>query len=529
MPEFGELLRKYRQSCKDPLTARQLSQERFGELLGTELGLLAGYSGAAVSDWERGKSKIHADERRLLVGLVRVLFTNGGLETIPAADVLFEVGNYRPLNLGEKRQVFPNELLEAQDVSKNPEKQLGLGALLQERVFYGVDGAALRARLADAQAGPAPAWPRKVVTLLNWSSSRWSIYRSVRALVWIWVWVLSCWLILPSLRWPFPGQQDALAAMILYAGGTLSIPMLVGLLTDTKNDRFWQEHHLATDQAIRLYTYQGASIGFQVSYAILLVVNLVLYYLGLRPGLWFELIEMTFPLIVSYMSGWLVPYNMWRAYGRLNLADGAIFFIFPISGPLWGAFFYSYGSVLLSADFAGAITILLAASLFVGTLAWQYSRAGTTVIPISWWVAFWGLVLVLSLITTANDLFGVTALAGIIITLVTILALGRIRLTLAGMIGFTIIIGVSWMALLFNAWAGRVIFIALLAIWWRWGQKYLAFPMSFWGVLIALVACAWIRQLGWLSDLQVSTAFLVAVLLLLFGEWRLGLPTHQPG
>jgi hypothetical protein len=74
-----------------------------------------------------------------------------------------------------------------------------------------------------------------------------------------------------------------------------------------------------------------------------------------------------------------------------------------------------------------------------------------------------------------------------------------------------------------------VIFIALLAIWWRWGQKYLAFPMSFWGVLIALVACAWIRQLGWLSDLQVSTAFLVAVLLLLFGEWRLGLPTHQPG
>ena len=64
MSRFGELLRYYRERCADPALNRgRLTQARLGELVGKELGLDGGYSGAAVSEWERGKSKIDADDR----------------------------------------------------------------------------------------------------------------------------------------------------------------------------------------------------------------------------------------------------------------------------------------------------------------------------------------------------------------------------------------------------------------------------------------------------------------------------------
>ena len=66
MQTFGHLLRIYRRRCADPLRGGLLTQERLGELIGAEIGDV-GYSGAAVSDWERDKSKINADDR-----LVRV-------------------------------------------------------------------------------------------------------------------------------------------------------------------------------------------------------------------------------------------------------------------------------------------------------------------------------------------------------------------------------------------------------------------------------------------------------------------------
>ena len=78
MSDFGNLLRNFRVGCKDPLfPARRLSQARFGQLLGNEFGIQS-YSGAAVSDWEHGKSKIHADDRLVLVALINVLHEGGG-------------------------------------------------------------------------------------------------------------------------------------------------------------------------------------------------------------------------------------------------------------------------------------------------------------------------------------------------------------------------------------------------------------------------------------------------------------------
>ncbi|NCF67512.1 MAG: hypothetical protein GWP61_16225, partial [Chloroflexi bacterium] len=81
MKSFGEQLRIYRRQCEDPQRGGLLTQERFGELMGVVLGD-AGYSGAAVSDWERDKSKIHADDRAVLVALLTVLRQNGGISSI---------------------------------------------------------------------------------------------------------------------------------------------------------------------------------------------------------------------------------------------------------------------------------------------------------------------------------------------------------------------------------------------------------------------------------------------------------------
>ena len=108
MRSFGNLLRDFRLSCKDPKNSqRLLSQERFGELLGDEVG--GGFSGAAISDWERGVSKIHADHRPVLIGVIKVLQQYGGVDDLAKANELLNVGNYRALDQQEINLLFPGK------------------------------------------------------------------------------------------------------------------------------------------------------------------------------------------------------------------------------------------------------------------------------------------------------------------------------------------------------------------------------------------------------------------------------------
>jgi hypothetical protein len=127
MPQFGKLLRDFRKSSHDPANPdRELTQEVLGELIGNELGTL-GFSGAAISDWERGKSKIHADDRLVLVGLLQVLQRWGSVAGPAEANALLIAGNYRPLDTDETRAIFPG--LESEQPSTtlarpdNPESQ----------------------------------------------------------------------------------------------------------------------------------------------------------------------------------------------------------------------------------------------------------------------------------------------------------------------------------------------------------------------------------------------------------------------
>lgn len=107
MANFGELLRRTRQQCRDPAhPLGKLTQERLGELLGEELQMKNGFSGAAVSDWERGASKIHADDRNLLLALVHLLARLGGLNNPAEANELLWAGNYRALAEDETSAIF---------------------------------------------------------------------------------------------------------------------------------------------------------------------------------------------------------------------------------------------------------------------------------------------------------------------------------------------------------------------------------------------------------------------------------------
>ena len=116
--DFGTLLRVFRLRSTDPLSGKPLSQQRLGGLLREELGV--GFSGAAVSDWERGKSKLHADDRLTLLGLLRILHERGGIKDPLEANKLLEAGNYRALNPTETKRVFPEEPVETNANDPSP-------------------------------------------------------------------------------------------------------------------------------------------------------------------------------------------------------------------------------------------------------------------------------------------------------------------------------------------------------------------------------------------------------------------------
>jgi len=101
---FGLLLREYRNRCIDPQTSRRLSQERLAALVGETLGTT--YTAQAVSDWERDKSQIHKDHRQVLIALIQVLHTCGGLSSPEDAERLLAAGNYRALSHVEAESIF---------------------------------------------------------------------------------------------------------------------------------------------------------------------------------------------------------------------------------------------------------------------------------------------------------------------------------------------------------------------------------------------------------------------------------------
>lgn len=369
MNTFGKTLRSFRQASNDPgRDNRRLSQSRLGELIGHEMGD-RGVSGAAVSDWEHGKSKISAQDRNMLLALIKVLHQCEGISTLEDANQLLEAGDYRALNRKEAQGIF-GDIADEANVKwpiPHPESSKSFPSFLLENLFS-LSDSEIKALLAKAKKGPPPSWPRVLAALMRKGSER--IFVSPKTILWFGVWLIAWRLTVPSLRWPFENHGVALQSIVMYGAGSLIVPLLIGMLIDTRNNEYWQGQGLANSTLLRLYTYQGAAIGYNLGYFIIFPAILASYYLGLGSFRLLEILAVTLSLILANMSARVVPHNLWVAYGRFSLADGRIFFVVALLGPLWGIFFLQYYSVLQT-PLWGSIVILLALLLFVSIAARQ--------------------------------------------------------------------------------------------------------------------------------------------------------------
>lgn len=349
MDQFGSLLRYFRQNSKESeFPERRLSQQRLGELIGQELGD-RGVSGASISDWERGQNRIHSSDRLVLISLIKVLHQQNGIKTPEEANRLLEAGNYRALNTVEKRLIFPETALDS--IIKTPEPKLNddqkIISFLLKRVFL-IPEDELPILLATVAEGPPPVWPRLVIALFQISLRKLTTSRILNALLWLLLWLFGQALITPSLFWPFTNEENADWAITLYSGGALILPLLIAALVNTRNDNFWQERALSDSPVTRLYTYQGAFIGFHLGYFLIFPLNLIFYYLNFDIMEFGRFILVAIPLTFGYLAAHKVPRNLWNTYGRLSLYDGAIFFVFLILGPIWGWFLRQYYSLLFA-------------------------------------------------------------------------------------------------------------------------------------------------------------------------------------
>ncbi|HET9908605.1 MAG TPA: hypothetical protein VFQ23_18295 [Anaerolineales bacterium] len=143
-------------------------------------------------------------------------------------------------------------------------------------------------------------------------------------------------------------------------GGSLAIPLLIGVPVNTKDNDYWKQQTGVDPRLVCLYNYQGAGIGFNLGYFLIFPLNLARHYLILESAGWVAIAVATVGLILGNRSARVVPYNLWIPYGRLTLSYGAMFFVMALLGPMWGLFFLEYYSFFRN-PLWGSLVILIAA------------------------------------------------------------------------------------------------------------------------------------------------------------------------
>jgi hypothetical protein len=345
---FGELVRYYRLRSRDPQPPHKvLTQARLGELLGEALGD-GGYTGAAVSEWERSKSHPAHDQRPVLVGLVKVLYACGGLQAPDEADTLLKAGDYRSLNPEEKKRVAPEWNTSAGEA---PSPSAGLGQMiwlsaLEELAKPGEVLSDLWRASKDHPAGLGGA----TLDWLGQQTRDLSGGQVLRWLGWLVVWLASWSLTFPMLRWPFSGPEQVRQGAWLYLIGALTLPLGVAVLTRTYADQFWIKQNLDKTRELQVFTHQGAQIGFHLGYMTILLGALIGHYVdqaAFPP--WLEGLVALWPVVLSQVAARQVPFNLWRAFRELHFtwADLGPTLAFILIGPFWAWFFLTYHPWLL--------------------------------------------------------------------------------------------------------------------------------------------------------------------------------------
>jgi hypothetical protein len=280
------------------------------------------------------------------------------IKTLVEANRFLELGNYRPLDADEAGKIFVERPPDPEQ-DKNPNSNI----LFLIENLLAVSEKEFKALVDKAkEEGPDPWWPRVLAALMRKATDHFSL--SLRMILWIWIWLMAWWLIGPSLRLSFANQNEMLFAMQKYVVGSLILPIIIGLLINTKDNESWRLQAGVNPLLLRLYTHQGAGIGFNLGYFFVFPFSLLRYYLQLESTVWLEMLAATSGLILGNMGARGVPHNLWRAYARLAWADGAIFFVVALLGPLWGIFFLEFYPILLN-PVTGVLVFLMAITIMV--------------------------------------------------------------------------------------------------------------------------------------------------------------------
>ena len=478
MKTFGELLKDFRRQCTDPIFSGTLTQERLGELIGDELGN-DGYSGGAISEWERNQSKPKQNNFPVLIALIRVMVKYGGIRTHTDADNLLISGNYRPLSEFEKIAIFGTT-----DSSDQPNAESGtrwpviLSPFKELHFQLKNEWQYLASKLEE----PTPNIFSVIWDWLGHFQKRFPGEMALKAVGWLAVGLLVWAFTFPLLKWPLGDETQAILVTYAYIAGSITIPLIIGGLSRTTNNNYWKQRKLEQSRDLRLYTYQGAFIGFHLSFTLIFIVRLFLHYLNFSGfSFWTEGLATIFIILVSYSAARQVPFNLWRSYGRLHLRDGFVFFIFVIFGPLFGGFFFQFSDLLLSST-RGLPLIIVAILILLIMQVWQRRRTGSSIIPAHIWAAIFAAIAILYQASISTRLYPLVVLSSIMATIVTTLAWDFNGLTFPkALFGFLVptsfIIGI-W----FNLWLGVFIGIISIGIGLNY-NKYFWIPWSFWLVM----------------------------------------------
>jgi hypothetical protein len=187
--------------------------------------------------------------------------------------------------------------------------------------------------------GTPPAWPRVVVWLVNALGTRIWTSGLQRNLYWLALWVGNWYLTAPFFRWPYADRQRMFSAVGLYLAASLAIPVLIALGIRTSNNPSWQARGAAGSLRLRLFTLQGASMGYAIGFMVVYWAHLLGAAVPLAPVSLFAFLGAGLPVALGVMSAHLMADNLWRAYGQLSLRANWVTFVFVVFGFLW-AFVY---------------------------------------------------------------------------------------------------------------------------------------------------------------------------------------------
>lgn len=500
MNRFGDLLRQHRTSCSNPdHSGRALSQEKLGALIGDVLGD-QGYTGSAVSEWERGRSQIPKDHRAVLVALIKVLHDCGGLDSLTEADNLLQAGHYRALNNEEMRQISTGWSQDDGE-SEATARQL-FPTLFKELLQRPLE----TIRELPSQEKSVDATPLDFAKLLAGMLERlfrpWTSARVLHLAIWLAVWLLVWLSALPLLDWPPAGRSAAQSAGIRYAAGAVVLPILITLLAYHRDKHFWRSRFQSRNSVIA-FMLMGALAGFHFATLTLFALRMATFYLDLVfvPRL-LQAIAALWATILPYLLARLVPDRFWRAFHNLSFTEGdrALFIVLCLFGPLLGLSFPTIYPLLLT-PIVGLAFILCTVILISATLIWQH-HSGASLLP-----ALFAAVASLVFVLQQESLLEVVIVSGVAITVVVALAQEKLEGTLAGATMALIAVGAVALTRLYDPFVARLLGIVVFVLWLIWGRRHLWFPLSFWIIVVAAAACLYLAEVGPWNEAQIATAF----------------------